>query len=360
MTTSAEKIPLNGKLEKFKRIINGSFPDGNPKILIAQMDPDAIGSASMLAYALELAFQVAPTIYYAGVIDHPQTFEIFNHFRLKERFLVIPKDTTDLGNVILVDSSLRNDIRMGEKKFTPVVIIDHHDATDIKESENVFLWVEPVGATVTLVYRLLKTLEIKTEDDPRWQDLATQGALGIATDTKDFTEGVPRSCDVEAWSELMRSASVQHYSELMKYSLPARYFSLWHEITDPKNCTIHKTLLIAHTSPMWSGELAFLSRFADEYIRHEQASTVIVWSLVVGIGLAMKVRTMDKSEDITDLVRQFASGGGGKSTYGVGSGGTLVIFPTPIVPTEDNAQLLIAAVEKSLIPFIETIVENKK
>jgi nanoRNase/pAp phosphatase (c-di-AMP/oligoRNAs hydrolase) len=340
------------RLERFKTIATGL--DGQTTILITQMDPDAIGAAMLLRLILERHLGCKVTTYFAGTIDHPQTWAIFNYYRLSERMTPIPKDLADLGKVILVDSSLRADTRMQGKKYAPVIVIDHHDKSDVPDNGETWVWCEPVGATVTLVVELADQLEVALDDS----EVATMGALGIATDTQNFTEGVDRKRDRRIWARLLDLGSDVQYSALSRYDFPERYFQLLHQLLSPESFTFHQTLLVTHCGLIDPNEMAYLSRAADMLIRHEQAQTVIVWAPLRGVGICIKFRSEDPSGDLADLIVTFAGSGGAKSKHGVASGGSIIVFPDPLVPSEQNEKEVVAMFRASIVPRLEAIAKR--
>lgn len=349
-------LQINERMDKFARIIRESFPEGKqPTILITQMDPDAEGAAIGLQYYLERVLHTADVqIFFAGSIDHPQNKAIFNFFNLGEVMFPI-ENNADLGNVILVDSSMSKDSRfLG--KFTPVAIFDHHEGGDVKETEKNFVWIEPVGATCTLIGEMIQSAQELNATEREFRAVATLCALGIATDVKGFKEPVDRKRDRSAWNFFMDNASPEHYGRLAGYDLPAEYFDYMNELTSKTNCILIKeAFLVSHVGLMNPDEAAFLSMFADMLLRRMGVKTVIVWAPIKGVGFAVKIRSNDTSVNLVERLRQLFNSGGAKSKEGVGAGGTIVHVDPLLMPSEENAGEAILFFDKSLRQKIQDV-----
>lgn len=334
-------------------------------ILITQVDPDALGGSILLRYLLKNHFNCESRIIYAGDFDHPQNKSIVNFYSIGEYMESIDKfPSADLGNVILVDSSLKKDGRIFNKIFNPVIVIDHHEKSDIEQNGNNWIWRESVGASTTLVAELALILsenkigdydnntQKNEQQEEEWRIVATISALGITSDTHHFTEKIDRKRDRKMWNGLMDYASSEEYGILSNFDLPQRYFELLSQVTNEKNYSIMKeATLVARTGLINGEEVAYLSDFAEMLWRMKGIQKVIIWAPVKNVGFSVKVRSDDASENISNFINELVSTGGGKSKKAIGSGGAIITVSPLLLPTESN--------EVEAIAFFDVCIKKK-
>lgn len=314
------------RIEKLKSVVEKCWGGKTVKILITQLDPDAMGAAIGMRYWLDRICNIKCQIYFCGGMDHPQNRSIFTFFSLGLAMKPIADFVgEDMGDVILVDSNSSRDVRIGNKKFRPVVVIDHHAGGDLQETDDVFYWVEPVGAASTLVGELLKETHPLRKGEDEDEMVATMMCIGIASDTHDFKERVDRCRDRAIWDLFMEVASEENYGALMNYDLPSRYYELNHQVTDPAHIRIYQgSVLVAWVGMVTKNESAFLAEFADLLLRRKDIQTVLVWAPVEHVGFVVKMRTVDASESLIDRLQEIFSSGGAKTAQGFSAGGTTI------------------------------------
>ncbi len=351
------------RLEKLSNIIKKFNQQAT--ILVTQVDPDALGGAIFFRHLLKNHYNCESKIIYAGDFDHPQNKQIVNFYSVEEYMESIVKiSASDLGDVILIDSSLKKDGRVFNKTFNPVIVIDHHEKSDIEQNGNNWVWRESVGAATTLVAELATALskdnvgdynydlERNEQQEEELQTVVTIAALGIASDTHNFTDTIDRGRDREMWNWLMNYASSEDYGKLSNFDLPQRYFELLNQVTNEKNYTLLKeATLVAHTGLINGEEIAYLSDFAELLWRIKGVQKVIVWAPIKDVGFSIKVRSDDPSENISNFVTEILSTGGGKSKKAIGSGGATIVLPPLLIPTENN--------EIEAIAFFDVCIRKK-
>lgn len=337
--------PTATRMEQLKKVAEARFGGKTAKILITQLDPDAMGAGMGMLHWLDRALNIKSQIFFCGGMDHPQNRSIYSLFSLGRVMKPASEFTDeDFGDVILVDSSSNRDVRVSGKKFNPAIVIDHHEGDISQEIPGTFHWVEPVGAASTLVGELLmESGLLDRRDDMDAEMVATMLAIGIATDTHDFRERAERRRDREVWDTLMDYASAENYGALLNYDLPPRYYELLNQITDPKNSKIIQgSVMIARAGLVSKNETAFLAEFADLLLRKKEVQTVLVWAPVDGVGFAIKMRTVDSSESLVDRLQELFSSGGAKSAQGISSGGTTVRLENFLTPCKGNEETAIS------------------
>lgn len=334
----------NTRAEELKRVAEARFGGKTAKILITQLDPDAMGAGIGMRYWLDRIPNIKSQIYFCGGMDHPQNRSVYSFFSLG----LVMKPVADfpgedLGDVILVDSSSNRDVRAFGKKFNPVIIIDHHEGDTADEAPDTFRWVESVGAASTLVGELLLNSELLKKGEDEAEMVATMLCIGIATDTHDFRERVDRRRDREAWDTMMDFASAENYGALLNYDLPPRYYELLNQVTNFDHIKIIQgSVMVAWVGLVSKNETAFLAEFADLLLRRKEVQTVLVWAPVEGVGFAIKMRTVDASESLVDRLQEIFSSGGAKSAQGISSGGTTVRLENFLIPCKGNEKTSIA------------------
>jgi len=130
------------RIEKLKRVAEERSEYGPFAIFIAQIDPDAIGSAFGMQ---EVLTQLGHSshIYYQGRVGHPQNEALCQKLGLMSRMRpIMETEEAQSGeppkNIILVDSSRSKDSRL-PFMVDPVIVVDHHEKSDIKDRGDIFL-----------------------------------------------------------------------------------------------------------------------------------------------------------------------------------------------------------------------------
>ena len=333
-------------IERFKEVVEAER--GKIwSIVVAQIDPDGVGSAMLLKLALEsLGAEVA--IFYGGTVGHPQNRTMFNHFELEKDFRLIA-DLPPEGPIALVDSSRYDDPRFGmsiaHARFK--IVIDHHHDPQIagKNGKDRFMWVVSVGSASTLTAVLVKALGIKVDERT-----ATCAAIGIHADTDKLVSEHTTPEDRTAFGEMMAVGSQEDFSVCCNYAWPQRYRALL--VQTLNNCIEVDEYVIGHPTELLRGDEGdLLSIIANHLKRHEGAHTVIVWGISGG-EIRASVRTSSRELNLSSLIADvFGKGAGGAKR---GSGGARIQIGNPFNPTENTAPEMIAYIGKTLIARLES------
>ena len=335
------------RVEKLRRVVEEASDAGPFSILVAQIDPDAIGSAFGMQEVLSLLGRTS-TIYYQGKVGHPQNEALCNKFGLMGRMKAMPsrydaeagesgRINIALSNPILVDSSRVNDSRL-PFSFSPMIVVDHHGQSDIgEESVNTFFWVdETAGSACTMVSEILS--EISPENWEIKPDLAVLLALGIYTDCKDGLRTGDR--DDNAYSWVKRYANSTDLINLIRYKRPFSFLrNLAHAVTYvEKYDTYRKGRIMGGLGRIPDKQGDDLAMVADELLRTVGAPLALTWAMVEvkdpTTGLTTtKIRVCARSEDYTTNLAEalgtpFGNKSGAKTLPdGTAEGGALMEFP---------------------------------
>jgi nanoRNase/pAp phosphatase (c-di-AMP/oligoRNAs hydrolase) len=335
------------RVAKLRRIVEKASKTGQPfSIIIAQIDPDAIGAAFGMQEVLGQLGQTSH-IYYQGRVGHPQNEMLCSKLGLMSRMRPMPKPGPDnvleamaiapsLTNVVLVDSNRAKDSRL-PFELEPIIVVDHHKGSDIEDSNDVFLWLdEEAGAACTLVAELLS--EITPETWEFKSDLALMLALGIYTDCKSNTRSGERDDQAYAW--VKRYTDNASLADLVNYK---RKFSFLKHLARAvhyveKFDTYRQGRILAGLGriPEKCGD--DLAMVADELLRTVGAPLAVTWAMVEVKNLdtgehTLKIRVCARSEDYTTnlpdtLGARFGDKSGAKTLPdGSAEGGALFEFP---------------------------------
>jgi len=328
------------RIEKLKRVAAERAEHGPFSIYIAQIDPDAIGSAFGMQ---EVLSQLGHTshVYYQGRVGHPQNEALCQKLGLMSRMRSLTDPNTDSSgqcpeNIVLVDSSKSKDSRL-PFVIEPVIVVDHHEKSDIKDREDIFLWLdESSGSASTMVAELLS--EITPETWEFKSDLALMLALGIYTDCKSNTRSGERDDQAYAWVKRYTDASL--LCDLVNYK---RQFSFLKHLSRAvayvdKHDTYRKGRILGGLGriPEKCGD--DLAMVADELLRTVGAPLAVTWAVVevkdkTTGDVTLKIRVCARSEDYTTplgetLADRFGDKSGAKSLPdGSAEGGALFEFP---------------------------------
>lgn len=295
------------RIEKFRKLVE-SCPNGIA-ILIAQIDPDAIGTAVLLRKALE-ALEKRVEIYYAGKVSQLNR-AVFSLFDLDKIFHPLPNTLSSNLTLALVDSSMSDDARFGTLgKIDPRFVIDHHKG-DIRDDAEHWVEIQGVGSASAIAADLCFSLELYFADDG---DTAILGAMGIASDTDELAAPETKSLDRHMHAKLMDFGDQDTYHRARKYQLPERYYDILKAVLDSRR-SAHSTL-IASGGCIAEDEKDFLARIANNLMRAQGMTCVYVWAVVDEEKLVVKARTTDASTDLDqDLKREFGEKFAGAKTW---------------------------------------------
>lgn len=323
-------VPTNeeDRLTKFKRIVESLH--GQANILVTQVDPDAVGSAVIMAKVLEVLGCKAK-IHYSGDFGHPQNRSIANKFNLADEMQAIPLDRAErkdyfakLSNFILVDSSLGTDSRVGIT-VDPMIVIDHHRGSDLEDTDDKFIWIEDVGSACTLVTELIRDLEADLSDEEESifaasKKLAVLAVLGIHTDTGALVSAGPR--DHEAYKYVTSFVSPEDISQLIHYTFPpSHYRNMKRAMGAVKE---KESRLIASLGAIKKEERDDLSTIAEWFLRKDGITFVVVWGIVDNV-VQLSARCSNLSIRLDNFLKERLQTGGAKlNPAGVSEGGASI------------------------------------
>jgi len=346
------------RMDRFEEVVSSHEEFS---IIITQVDPDALGSAFGMLHLLGL-FNKQGSIYYCGGFAHPQNRAIANKYNLKSKMLPI-KDLPDDIPTILVDSSLGKDGRMGDIEIDPIIVVDHHRGSNLKENGKNFIWIEDVGSACTLIIELLLALSekhpnlIETErglspaeyvlDQNR--DIALLLAMGIYKDSKELMSATHR--DRDAYGYACRFVKKKKIKQLIDYPLPASHFkNLAKALNKPEE---RGSYLVAGVGVIDSSNGDDLSTIADYFLRKDGISLVIVWGIIDG-AVRISARNSDLSTPLDDFLKaRFGEFAGAKLTPdGRGEGGAMLKLDLGIWDHQDVKDELENMVRKRIHTWI--------
>jgi len=365
------RIPRPGigetQVDKLRRVIDEAAENGPFSILVAQIDPDAIGSAFGMQEVLS-QFGAPSNIYYQGKVGHPQNEALCNKFGLMGRMRPLPRrfgagpdedidpeqarmEFNDaLTNVVLVDSSRAQDSRL-PFPIAPVIVVDHHGQSDMEESVNTFVWVdESAGSASTMMAELLS--KVTPENWEFKPDLALMLALGIYTDCKNNTRTGERDDQAYAW--VKKYANNTDLTTLVNYKRPFSFLkNLARAVAYVERFdTYRKGRILGGLGRIPEKQSDDLAMVADELLRTVGAPLAVTWALVEkkerDTGeIALNIRVCARSEDYTTnlaeaLGARFGRKSGAKTLPdGSAEGGALFEFPVGPWLKEDEMEAIV-------------------
>ncbi len=326
--------------------------NGRINILIAQVDPDAIGAAIGLSYVIKF-LGGKPIIWYCGGIGHPQNRSIVNRYDLVRIMKPMNDYVLEDGDIFaLVDSSTIDDSRLGELsgQIDPVIIIDHHRSSTV-ESPCKMIWIEDMGSTCTMVIEMIKAMDLEIPDNLEYIPMLL--AMGIYTDTKSLININER--DLKAYNYISRQVSPQEFGDLVRYPLSGTYFNNLKSALG--NIVINESRLITNIGLVSSKQGDDLSTISDMLIRWDGISLVVVWG-IVNNKIRFSARNDDISMPLDDLLKEcFGAKSGAKLTPdGQGEGGGLIELNLGFLQGNDVREELIAMIKKRM----ETLIFGSK
>ena len=302
--------------------------DGKRRILVSchrHPDPDALGSATALAYLLRktLPKEAAVDMSIMGDLGGGINAAFTQHARLD----VVPWDDTRLTDrdradaydaVILCDvqpsfpsSPLPEGVK--DKFGFPTAIVDHHRARGRKPTADFVDIRTDVGATASIVFSYFMELDV---DVP--PDLAATLLYAVETDLAGAA-GQPSELDNVALANLTLLADTKKLYRMRNVSLPQHYFVSYANAL--LNSSVYENLLVSHLDLIEFVEKPAI--LADFLLRYNAIDWACVTALV-GHGndgrpdkLVASVRTHSPSLSAGEMMRRAMDGlgeGGGHRT----------------------------------------------
>jgi nanoRNase/pAp phosphatase (c-di-AMP/oligoRNAs hydrolase) len=329
-------------------------------LLIAQVDPDALGAAFGLKWFMTQIGFPKVKIYYAGGFSHPQNRAIVNRFDLANgmetiRNLNLTGDDR-LESAILVDSSRVHDGRLQHLsgKIAPVIIVDHHRDSDVEAR---LMWIEDMGACSTLIVEILREASVDREQaaleltqinrvNP---NIATLLRLGIYTDTKRLEAA--SKVDMEAYTWIVNFSIDARFNQMLEYPLPPSYFEQLKMALEKRDR--RGSRLVTTLGFLPSDDADSLSTVADLLIREEGVDLVIVWGIVDKKIVRISARCTNLTLPLGEFLRaRFGANAGAKlAPDGLSEGGATFEFSLGPLIVESNRE--------SAISFVGTFIRTQ-
>ncbi len=294
-------------------------------ILVAQVDPDGVGSALGLA-AIARSLGVEADVFYAGSFGHPQSIMLWEAFGLEARIRPI-RERDPMTPTALVDSSKVRDARFGAVALDPVVIVDHHgNARDIGAGR--FHYVVPGGAASSLVADIGFRLGLQFDEDT-----STLLALGILTDAEGLAYVGTRPIDRHMYARLMDAGDQELVYRVSRFPMTERACSIVQRMLTHR--AMHPgSILVSHMPDILDAtEGEYLALAADILVRHADARLVLALGIVDGV-VRVSARTREPSLPLPAILRHlFGPDSGAKEC----SGGARMELPSSV---RDDRRLL--------------------
>lgn len=338
----------SARFDQFEQIIRTS--DSDIYVILAQLDPDAIGSAALFK-CLANHFNRKVRIRYAGTIDHPQNECIFNIFELDKTFCRIDRSFIDRPNgldVALLDSAMMEDARLGIGTVAPKFIIDHH-MTSPEPPENCWYFVESFGSCCSILALMLRHFNITPEEG---DDAPTLGAIGIYGDTDKFRSAATTEPDVEAFYYLMKYGDWDRFRKVNDYKVPTDYYRILEVVL--RNSKSHNTFLVSCAGYLKEEQAAYLGIIAEELVKQEGISTVITWG-VIGDSLVVKARSTNQNLRLDRFLKEKFGENCAGAKMGAGGANLKLGF---LVPRSNNKENLLKCLEDSILEILDTKTEE--
>lgn len=315
-----ENIAINEDKEK---------PPNKVAIIIHNApDPDAIGSARALQWLLAKKHALVSNIYYDGDISHPQNKTMVNILDIR---LHKTEEINDEFNIqICLDCTEKN-----SASENPNLVIDHHRVTSNAELS----WIEPIGSTSTLIWELIKELQIEFEEEID-QDVATALFLGIRIDTQDMISENTTDKDFDAFKELANFVNRKKLAGIIDYPLPSYFFEAEREINkvDHEGNFVNQkskgSCLVGCIGITTAAKRDAIPMLADKVVRMEGIETAVVFG-IVSDNLVASIRSANTSLDVNGFAKAvFGKQHGGGKMGSAGATVPLGIFKVSDVPSE--------------------------
>ena len=302
--------------------------------VVLQTNPDPDGIASALALKVYARnFGVDSDIIYDGQISHQQNRAMVNLLDLN--LLHVEKDGVrfeDYGSFALVDVSSPANCCL-PRHLEPTIIIDHHMAS-ASEAKARFKEISPVGATSTILTNYLDYAGIELE-----RPVATALALGILTDTANFTRGATPQ-DFSAFERLLERMDKDLLGRLQSPAIsPAALEVLAKAIRGSK---LRGGYLIANVG--WVEDRDAIPQAADFLLNREGVMTTLVYGVLKDL-VYVSARTSDirlhLGQAFKEAFGKLGSAGGHASMAGAA-------IPLRVITKASDRRLVKAAVDKAV------------
>lgn len=281
-------------IEKINELLSGMTSESKIAILTHKSpDPDAIGSISGIKWLLKKKLGIDAKAFYDGEISHQQNQTMVNVLEIGlnriEEF-----DKSEYDHVIIVDATTKN-----SQVEHASLVIDHHR---IEEDNAGIIIIDTVGAASTLVAELIKSFDLKFEDDMD-NRVATALFFGIRIDTEDLIGETTTDRDYTMSQWLSEYIDRVKLALVVKYPLPSYYFELEKILNREGNSNIDKTFFVGSLGIISPSKRDVLPMLSDKMVRMEGIQTAIIFA-VVGDYLEASVRSHNTSLDVNSFCKK--------------------------------------------------------
>ena len=305
-------VNLNGRLEKFKKLLHEAPP--RISIILSHLDPDSMGAGGNMQEICD-SFGKSADIYVAGKPDRKMNEAIINQFHLNfipvERF--VPKgEGKDF--IVLLDTPTLNDARL--KNLPPVkfnIVIDHHTRpTNLPaEDDTSWYWYESCGAACSLTTYLIKELGVEIDKD-KVNNTANLAIIGILADTKKFTSLSATQFDREMFCFLGNYVNQKRINEIFFSTLDVEFWDIIHMASDKERRRFGIKTSITYVEELQFEFRHYLETIADMLITTGGIYTAWIWSYVDG-RIVGNVRNIDSELTLDRKIKEVAGEDGGGS-----------------------------------------------
>lgn len=294
------------------------------RIIIAGVDPDAIGAAIAFKSLLKNFFNRESVILFCGAIAHPQNRYIVMRYNLKHFLKPISSDPeANKGLTVLIDSCSHCDPRLPKGMvFKPRIVIDHHREPGDDAENDGLVWIEDLGAAATLVVELCQELDPDVLKDPL---VALLLALAIHTDTDGMKD--PRTCDRVAMNLVCQYVDHAEFKQAIDYTIPLVDFQRFARAVN--GLRFENGTVVTGVGAVEPDAADIVSTVSERLKSLEGATKVFVWVLTNGV-IRISARTRGTTVDLGEFLRsRFRNGGAKFDSQGNGSGGAVLDLQIP-------------------------------
>jgi nanoRNase/pAp phosphatase (c-di-AMP/oligoRNAs hydrolase) len=299
------------KLEKLRDLV------GQGPVLILthdSPDPDALASGKALAFLFKTAWKIDSRLKYSGLVARAENQAMLNLLTPQWEHINGALELKSYSAVALVDTQPSSGNNSLPEKYTPHIVIDHHQPLQQALKEVPFVDVRPrIGATTSMVFQYLTAA--KLEPDPA---LATAMFYGLQTDTRGLARGAS-SVDEKVYMRLLRLLDRKKLIQVEQAGLSREYFRAF-------NQGLLATRVFGKAVYAYLGEMHrpdFPAEMADILIRLESARVAMCMGYH-GDTMYLSLRTEPLSEQDAGLYAQRLVIGLGKAGgHGTMAGGQI-------------------------------------
>ena len=362
-TRSVSRLSMDDRVAKLRHAVENAPGNHYCNIIIAQVDPDAMGSAFGMAEILQ-ALNKETAIWFTGGMSHPQNRILYKRFNLAAemqhignfRPIIEMRDTgitemdgvpvEDCGyevasvenNFVLVDSNRARDSRL-PYPLEPFVVADHHKESDLDSEETLrffdergFLWLdEGAGSASTMITELLHHFidaGLMPENWEMTEKLATLLAMGIYSDTKNLVSAGKR--DHEAFNWLSHWTNESTFSMIIDYEFDESF--LKNLETSLGNRKHHNAHLLSGMGIVEAEDADDLSTVCDLFLRKAGVNIAITWGGVRFVD--------DKTGEETIKLRVCARSRAKQLPDGRGEGGAMFELVFDLATPEELMEIV--------------------